>query len=323
MKSFFKNKGPFDINFLIKKTFFTEKFKHKKTSVKNISTLKEARKTDITFFVSKKYIDDLKNTRAGFCIIKKNDFENVNLKDTIPIISSNPLLDFISIVSQFYPEATKDNYNFKQSLKYKSLNKRGTFIDSSVKIGKKFEIGINSTIKKNVIIGNNVTIGSNCVISNSVIGNNVRINDGTIIGKIGYGFKYINKKLCFIPHVGHVQIGNDVYIASNCSIDRGSFTNTIINNNTMIDNNVHIAHNVQIGSNCYIAGQVGIAGSTIIGNNCMIGGQAGVSGHLRISDNVHIGGHSGVLGDLSSGSKVMGFPAVPVREFVKRRKNDW
>lgn len=323
MKSFFKNKGPFDINFLINKTSFTEKSKQKKTKVKDVSTLKEASKSDITFFESKKYIDDLKKTNAGFCLIKKNDFEETNLSKTTPIISSNPLLDFVLIATQFYPDATKDNYNFKQSLKYKSLNKKGTYIDSNVKIGKKFEVGINSTIKKNVIIGDNVSIGSNCVISNSVIGNNVRINDGTIIGKIGYGFKYINKKLSFIPHIGHVEIGNDVYIASNCSIDRGSFTNTIIKNNTMIDNNVHIAHNVSIGSYCYITGQVGIAGSTMIGDNCMIGGQSGISGHLRIGDNVHIGGHSGVLNDLKSGSKVMGFPAVPIREFVKRRKNDW
>ena len=29
-------------------------------------------------------------------------------------------------------------------------------------------------------------IGSNCSISNAIIGDNVIINDGTVIGKIGY-----------------------------------------------------------------------------------------------------------------------------------------
>ena len=71
--------------------------------------------------------------------------------------------------------------------------------------------------------------------------------------------------------------------------------------------------------NCMIAGQVGIAGSTKIGNNVIIGGQAGISGHLRIGNNVKIGGASGVISDLSDNSKVMGYPARPIREFAKLR----
>ena len=319
MKSFFKNYGPFEINLLIKDTLFTKENLLKKIKVKNISTLSNACKGDITFFESNKYIDDLKNTSASFCLIKKIHVKDLN-KKCIPIFSDQPLLDFILIASRFYPDAKFDNFKFKQHLKYKKFNKSGTYIDSSVKIGKNFQIGINSTLKKNVIIGNNVKIGSNCVISNSIIEDNVIINDGTIVGKIGYGFKYIKNQFTFIPHIGHVEIGKNTYIGSNCSIDRGSFSNTVIGNNTMLDNNIHIAHNVKIGSFCFIAGQVGVAGSTVIGNNCMIGGQAGISGHLKIGDNVYIGGHSGVLNNLENNSKVMGFPAVPMRDFLKGRK---
>jgi len=69
-----------------------------------------------------------------------------------------------------------------------------------------------------------------------------------------------------------------------------------------------------------IAGQVGIAGSTIVGNNVMIGGQAGVSGHLKIGNNVKIGGGSGVINDISDNDQVMGYPSVPLKEFIKQRK---
>ena len=68
-----------------------------------------------------------------------------------------------------------------------------------------------------------------------------------------------------------------------------------------------------------MAAQVGISGSTIIGNNVMIGGQAGISGHLKIGNNVKIGGASGVTTDLADNSKVMGYPAVPMREFARLR----
>ena len=81
---------------------------------------------------------------------------------------------------------------------------------------------------------------------------------------------------------------------------------------------MHIAHNVSIGKNCMIAGQVGFAGSSKIGDNVSIGGQAGISGHLQIGNNVKIGGGSGVVKDIKDNSIVMGYPAVPLRDFLKK-----
>ena len=321
MKSLFTNKGPFDINFIIKNTFFSKKEKFKKKKVNNLSNLIDSQKGELTFFEHIKYIDELKNTKASFCFLREKFIPHLN-KSCLPIISKEPLLDFILVSKLFYPDADNDNYKFKQNNKYRSLLNKNVYVDDTVKIGKNFSIGFNSVLKKNITIGNNVSIGSNCSISNAIIGNNVIINDGTVIGKIGYGFKTIKNKLTFIPHLGCVQINDNVYIGSNCTIDRGSVSNTSIGKSTMIDNLVHIAHNVKIGSFCFIAGQVGIAGSSIIGDKCMIGGQAGVSGHLKIGHNVNIGGHSGILNDLKDGSKVIGFPSMSVRDFLKRRSND-
>ena len=114
-----------------------------------------------------------------------------------------------------------------------------------------------------------------------------------------------------------VIIGNNVEIGCNNTIDRGSLSNTIIDNNSFLDNQVHIAHNVKIGINCIIAGQVGIAGSSTIGDNVMIGGQAGISGHLTIGNNVKIAGGSGVIKNISDNTKVMGYPAKNIKNFLK------
>ena len=77
---------------------------------------------------------------------------------------------------------------------------------------------------------------------------------------------------------------------------------------------------MKIGENGIIAGQVGIAGSSVIGKNVKIGGQAGISGHLKIGDNVEIAGGSGVIKDLPDNSKVMGYPAKNIRQFLKESK---
>ncbi len=135
-----------------------------------------------------------------------------------------------------------------------------------------------------------------------------------------FGFFPKDNKNLRYPHVGIVLIEENCEIGCGSTIDRGSMSNTIIGKNTYLDNQIHIAHNVKIGNNTIIAGQVGIAGSSTIGNNVRIGGQAGISGHLKIGNNVEIAGGSGVIKNIADNSKVMGYPAKNIREFLKENK---
>ena len=146
------------------------------------------------------------------------------------------------------------------------------------------------------------------------------IQDSCKIGQKGFGFIPNKDKNIKFPHIGKVIINDNAELASGCTIDRGSVDDTIIGKNTYLDNQVHVAHNVKIGNNCMIAGQVGFAGSSVIGNNVSIGGQAGISGHLKIGNNVKIGGGSGVVKDIDDNQIVMGYPAVPLKEFIKISK---
>ena len=169
-------------------------------------------------------------------------------------------------------------------------------------------------------IGENCIIGSFVTIRNSLISNNVYIQDGSKIGVKGFGFIPNKNKNTRTPHVGKVILEEGVEIGANCTIDRGSLANTVIGRNTFLDNQVHVAHNVKIGKNCMIAGQVGFAGSASIGDNVIIGGQAGISGHLKIGNNVKIGGGSGVINDIPDNCKIIGYPAVPLKDFFKKKK---
>ena len=130
----------------------------------------------------------------------------------------------------------------------------------------------------------------------------------------------INGNNLRFPQIGIVLINDNVEIGCGSTIDRGSISNTVIGKNTYLDNQIHIAHNVKIGNNCIIAGQVGFAGSSILGDNVMIGGQAGISGHLKIGNNIKIGGGSGVIKDIPDNSRVMGYPAKDLKDFIKENK---
>jgi len=83
-----------------------------------------------------------------------------------------------------------------------------------------------------------------------------------------------------------------VEIGANTCIDRGTLSDTVIEDGVKLDNLIQIGHNVRVGRNTAMAGCVGVAGSAIIGANCTIGGSAGVLGHLVLADNVHISSFS-------------------------------
>ena len=292
--------------------------------VNDIKELDTAEKSDISFFNSIKYLEFLKKTKSRLVITNKK-FRNIVPSKIYVIEVENVLLAISHITTLFYPNSVNDNADFEVS----SINKndfknlklgKNVLTGKNVKIGKDCSIGHNTIIEKNVSIGNECNIGNNVVIKNSIIGNNTNILDGAILGKKGFGFFPGTNSNIRYPHIGAVIIGNNVEIGCNNTIDRGSLSNTIIGDGTFLDNQVHVAHNVKIGKNCIITAQVGFAGSSSIGNKVMIGGQAGISGHLVIGDNVQIGGGSGVVKNIPSNTKVMGYPARNIRNFLKDNK---
>ena len=292
--------------------------------LEDIKEINAASKNDITFFHSIKYLDALKKTKSRFIITNKKYLSLIPKKiNTIEVL--NVLLTVSKVTSLFYPKALDDNFDEEVSYidkkKFKKLKiGKNILLWKNVKIGRNCSIGHNTIIEKNVRIGNNCKIGCNVILKNTIIGNNTNILDGAVIGKKGFGF-YPGKEMNVrYPHIGLVLIGDNVEIGCNNTIDRGSLSNTVIGDGTFLDNQVHIAHNVKIGKNCIITGQVGFAGSSSIGNRVMIGVQAGISGHLKVGDNVQIGGGSGVIKNIPSNTKVMGYPAKNIRNFLKENK---
>ena len=293
--------------------------------IKDVKPLHIAQKNDITFFDSQKYKDIAYKTKASACITS-NNLEKYLPKNIEIIIVKNVLYELARITKMIYPFADIDYPDLTLKIPNKSAYAKVRFgnnvlIGKKVIIGKNSVIGANTIIEKKVVIGKNCVIGSGVIIKNSIIGDNVVIQDNCKIGQKGFGFIPIDQKNIKFPHIGKVKIDDNVEIASSCTIDRGSIDDTIIGKNTYLDNQVHVAHNVQIGSNCMIAGQVGFAGSTKIGNNVSIGGQAGISGHLKIGNNVKIGGGSGVVKDIADNQTIMGYPAIPLKDFIKKNKN--
>jgi UDP-3-O-[3-hydroxymyristoyl] glucosamine N-acyltransferase len=289
-----------------------------------LGTLKSAQKNEISFFHNSKYAEELKNTKAGACIIKEVDLPIVP-EGCIAIIVPDPYYSWSLIIDAFFP----------QNIITREISEHAK-IDKSVKIGMSCHIGAYTVVEAGavigdccyiesgayighgVIIGNNTIIGHSVTIKYSEIGSDCIIHPGVKIGQDGFGFATGPNGVKKVQQVGGVVVGNNVEIGSNTCIDRGAIGNTCIGNNTKVDNLVQIAHNVVIGESCFIAGQTGIAGSTVIGNGVMIGGQVGIAGHIEIGDGVMIAAGSGIMRSIEPKSHIGGYPAVEIMQWHRQ-----
>ena len=258
------------------------------------------------------------STKAGAILIEKKFSEYIP-KGVEPLFTDEPYLK-LAILSKYFA---------KPLIRDKDISISNTAqIEKNVVIGGGSSIGDNTLIMSGAVIGSDVKIGKNCIIypnvviyNDTIIGDNVTIHAGSVIGSDGFGYAHTKTgEHIKIYHLGYVKIEDDVEIGANTTIDRGAFGETIIKKGAKIDNLVQIGHNCEIGEYSILVSQVGLAGSSILGDNVSIGGQAGISGHLKIGNNVKIGGASGVTRDIPDNSQVMGYPAVPLRDFVKLRR---
>jgi UDP-3-O-[3-hydroxymyristoyl] glucosamine N-acyltransferase len=225
---------------------------------------------------------------------------------------------------------------------------RSAVIDPSAKVGDRVSVGANAVIGNAIIgegsrigagsvIGDEVELGAGCEIYPNVtiypssrLGNRVIVHAGAVLGSDGFGYVRDPKtgRHEKFPQIGKLEIGDDVEIGANTTIDRGALETTRIGRGTKIDNLVHIGHNCQFGEDVIIAAQAGFSGSITIENNVVIGGQVGVGEHARIQEGVLLGGQAGVLPKKVlrvkrlHGSSVLdtafwGTPAKPLREYLR------
>ncbi len=235
--------------------------------------------------------------------------DKAQLANRCIIVSNDPKFTFATIVN-----------NIKMQKYFGKIHKMSS-ISPDASIHESVYIGPNTNIGK-VKIGKNSVIHGNCTIYDNVqIGNNVTINAGTVIGSEGFGYvkNEQNENIKF-PHLAGVLIGNDVEIGSNTSIDRGSLSDTIIEDGVKIDNLVHIAHNVKIRRDSVVIANSMIGGSTIIGFNTWIAPSVSILEQLQIGNNVVVGVGAVVTKNIPDGETWAGSPAKPIKEFVRIQK---
>lgn len=272
--------------------------------IERVATLKNAKAGDISFLTNLKYQNELQATKASAVILNE---KHAKICAGNALVVDNPHPAYAKIAQLLYPDEhlaqgihptaiIEDGCQIDPTawVGPYTVVKSGTVIQAGSHIGPSCYIGEGAHIGKACKLVANVTVMHRCRLADRVL-----LHPGVVVGADGFGQAYDDGKWIKVPHVGTVQIANDVEIGANTTIDRGTIEDTIIGEGVKIDNLVQIAHNVRIGKNTVMAGCSAIAGSTTVGENCAIAGQVGIVGHISIADNVTITARSCVLQSIS------------------------
>lgn len=193
----------------------------------------------------------------------------------------------------------------------------GAVIGAGAQIGAGAVIGASAVIGPGVAVGRGTRIGARAVIGFALIGDDVQILSGAVIGEQGFGVAGDAGGLVDVPHLGRVIVQDRVTIGANTAVDRGVFDDTVIGEETKIDNLCHVGHNVQLGRRVVIAAYGGISGSTRLGDGVMMGGRVGIIDHRTIGEGATLAAGSAVLQDVPAGETWGGYPAKPVRVWMR------
>ena len=302
-----------------------------------IAPLQLAAATHVSFLDNRRYLPELRTTKAGAVIIHP-DMAAAVPAGCAAIVTAQPYIGWAKVCALFHPAPPA-----RPGIHPSAIIEPGAKIDPTaeigplVVIGENAEIGAECRIGAASVIGPGVVLGAACrvashvSISHAIIGARVVIHPGARLGQDGFGFAVTATGMLSVPQLGRVIVGDDVDIGANTTIDRGSAQDTVIGAGSRLDNMVQIGHNVHLGRMCVIVAQVGISGSTILEDFVQVGGQAGFVGHIRIGAGARIAAQAGIMSDVPAGATMVGSPATPGNEHFRqvamlrrltRRKND-
>jgi UDP-3-O-[3-hydroxymyristoyl] glucosamine N-acyltransferase len=241
------------------------------------------------------------------------------------VYCANPYVAYLELAKLFAPAAA-----------YPAGIDPTAVVGAGFQQGERVSIGAHVIVEDDVVVGDGVAIRPGCFIGSgsrigddtliypnvcvrerSAIGARVIIHCGAVIGSDGFGFVRDGSRQLKVPQTGTVEIGDDVEIGANCTIDRGAVGVTRIGRGSKLDNLVHVGHNVTVGEDTLLVAQVGIGGSTTIGSRVTLAGQVGVVGHIQIGDDAIVGGQSGVTKSIPAKARWSGYPARPHAENLR------
>ncbi len=323
---FYRRAGPFALGDLLQNAPPHERQGGDDILIEDVGPLDRAGERHISFLTHDKRYEAMAQASQAAVIIAAPQAAGWVTQAQL-IVSNAPQRLFNYVVGQIYPDSAAaliepgaDGSHIHPSARID----QSAIIAPTAIIGEGVEVGAGTQIGHYCVIGRGVQIGRDCRIESHVsvsyalLGDDVRLASGVRVGTTGFGLVE-GETHERVHHIGRVIIQSHVDIGSNTTVDRGTYSDTVLGEGTKVDNLVQIAHNVQIGRHVRLAGTVGLAGSCVIKDYAVLGGGAGVGNGVEIGAHAVIAGRSTVFRTVPDGEFYAGYPARPLKEWQKQQ----
>lgn len=286
--------------------------------IASVAPLSSADGGAIAFLGDRKFAAALATTQAG-CVIVPAEAKDAAPSSAAVIVSRTPQAAWAKASLALHRPILLDKAISRDEAAEDDgvVVEPGAILGQGVRIGRGSRIGANSVIAPGVQIGRDCVIGANVSVAFALIGDRVKLYAGARIGEAGFGATGTAAGVMDIPQLGRVILQDGVTVGANSCIDRGAYDDTVIGENTKIDNLVMVGHNCVIGRNCLLVANTGISGSVTVGDNVIFGGKAGIGDHITIGEGARVAAGAGVLADVPAGETWSGYPARPIRQFLR------
>lgn len=303
--------------------------------IRGLGSLTSAGATEISFLSNPKLQDQLLDCRAAAVIMTDAVYQTLKPGSYTyrVVVCSQPYLMY-ALLAQWFDQHRMNR--LETGIHPSAIVSPTAHIADGVTIGpfcvveEGATIGRGTRLGPHCVVGAQSVLGQDCLLHarvtlyhNVVVGDRAILHSGSVLGADGFGFAPDPHKepgaWAKIAQIGGVQIGNDVEIGANTTVDRGALENTVLGNGVKLDNQIMIGHNAQIGDHTAMAACVGVAGSTVIGRRCTIAGAAMLSGHLVLADDVHVSGGTAVTSNIDKPGRYTG--VYPFAEHIQWQRN--
>ncbi len=287
-------------------------------TIRAVAGLAQAGPDDCSFLANPRYKRPYLSTRAGLVLVPR---EAPPARPGGPSLVrlADPYLGFARAAALLHPRQRLPPEVHPSAVIHPSARVETCRIEAFVVISEGVQVGEGCHLEPGVWLGPGVRLGRDChigahaaVLGGAILGDRVWLNPGAVVGAEGFGFAPgpdIPEK---IPQLGSVEIGDDVELGANTTVDRGTLPGqaTRVARGARLDNLVQIGHGAEVGEGSLLAAYSGLAGSARIGRGVQLGAKAAVMGHLEVGDEARVAAASLVTRNIAPATAVAGIPAI-------------
>src|SRR6202453_2390626 len=189
--------------------------------------LPESAKLDDLIYVESARHQSRGEESAAKCVLAP---EGLLLKNKTILVAGNPKLAFAKASTRLLPNFSPTPVIHASAIVASTARlKPHVFVGPYVVIEEEVEIGEGSIVEAFCFLGRGSSIGEKCRLHPRVtlyagarLGEDVEIHSGVVIGSDGFGYVFGDGRHWKFPQIVTVEIGDNVEIGCNTTIDRGS-----------------------------------------------------------------------------------------------------